>query len=294
MRIRSIKPEFWKSEKMASLSRDARLLFIGLWGLADDYGLFRAHPSLIKGEIFAYDDDADVAAWLRALVDAGVVMLYTHGGQRYGAVVNFQEHQKIDRRAASRIPRPPTAESAESATAEAPEAGSPPNPANKTAEPADISAEPADFTPVDQGAGIKGAGIKVSIPECVTPPPAVEPEPPPDFLRFWEAYGRRGSRKQSLAAWQKLHPTPEMVEQMVAAATRYRASVSAPNYQRHAERWLRDEGWNDTVPSKAPSLLTVNGRAVVEASKQHIPNMPLGAASCQCQGCVDYRTRRAQ
>jgi hypothetical protein len=124
--------------------------------------------------------------------------------------------------------------------------------------------------------------------------PEREPEPPSDFLRFWEAYGRRGSRKQSLAAWLKFRPTPEMVEQVVTAAARYRGSVSAPTYQRHAERWIRDEGWNDQIVPSKPSLqLTANGRAVIETSKQHTPNMPLGAASCQCQGCVDYRTRRA-
>jgi len=38
MRIRSIKPEFWKSETVAALSPLARLLFIGLWNYADREG----------------------------------------------------------------------------------------------------------------------------------------------------------------------------------------------------------------------------------------------------------------
>ena len=38
MRIRTIKPEFWPSEKLAKASREARLLFVGLWSMADDSG----------------------------------------------------------------------------------------------------------------------------------------------------------------------------------------------------------------------------------------------------------------
>jgi len=30
-RIRTIKPEFWTAEQVMELSRDARLLFIGMW-----------------------------------------------------------------------------------------------------------------------------------------------------------------------------------------------------------------------------------------------------------------------
>jgi hypothetical protein len=159
VRIRSIKPEFWKSERMAGLSRDARLLFIGLWNLADDWGRFRAHPSLIRGELFAYDDDADVAAWLQTLVDVGVVRLYTIAGQRYGQVANFQEHQKIDKRAASRIPAEPGSMSGFAPSNEGekpdiePAAEEPAQPAEQSAEPAEKVAEPADFTPMDQGAG---------------------------------------------------------------------------------------------------------------------------------------------
>lgn len=57
MRIRTIKPEFWVSESMGRLSRDARLIFVGLWSLADDYGRFRADPRLIAGQLLPYDPD---------------------------------------------------------------------------------------------------------------------------------------------------------------------------------------------------------------------------------------------
>ena len=56
-RIRTVKPEFWESETIASLSRDARLLLICCFNLADDEGLLRWSPSYLKSAAFIYDDD---------------------------------------------------------------------------------------------------------------------------------------------------------------------------------------------------------------------------------------------
>ena len=55
MRIRTVKPEFWKDEELAKLTPWARLLFIGLWGLADKEGLLKDEPGRIKAEIFPYN-----------------------------------------------------------------------------------------------------------------------------------------------------------------------------------------------------------------------------------------------
>lgn len=135
MKIRSIKPEFWKSEKVARLPYAVRLFFIGLFNLADDHGRFRAHPRIVRGELFAYDDDADVAGWLTELQRAGLVALYEVDGTAYGWVRGFSEHQKIDRRADSRLPAPPVPAHIPAGSAES-TAGS----ANKPADSANISA----------------------------------------------------------------------------------------------------------------------------------------------------------
>jgi len=119
----------------------------------------------------------------------------------------------------------------------------------------------------------------------------------PRFDQFWQAYGRKGSRKQSLAAWVKLKPTDEMAAQVIAAAKAYRAAKAGdPKFQRDGQRWLRDEGWNDEVmPGSSPTPLkvTASGRVVVEASKMHIPNMPLGSEFCDCPGCAAAKLTRS-
>jgi hypothetical protein len=53
-RTRMVKPEFWDDEKLAKVSRDARLLFIGLWSNSDDYGVVKGHPAWPKNRIFPY------------------------------------------------------------------------------------------------------------------------------------------------------------------------------------------------------------------------------------------------
>lgn len=110
-RIRSIKPEFWKSEAIACHDFFTRLVFIGLWSYVDDNGVGIDNYRLIAAELFPLEDDfASVARDLREslarLADAGRIRRYTVGGKAYVAIVNWSEHQKIDRPNKPRYPEP--------------------------------------------------------------------------------------------------------------------------------------------------------------------------------------------
>ena len=107
-RIRTLKPEAWTDERVGRVSRDARLLWVGLITLADDEGRFRALPSLILGHAFPYDADAPrrLAGWLDEIADAGLVRFYDVDGVTYGALPKWCEHQKINRPAPSVLPAP--------------------------------------------------------------------------------------------------------------------------------------------------------------------------------------------
>ena len=107
MRIRSIKPEFWSSESVGRLSRDARLLFIGLWSLADDSGRLRGALTYIAGSLLAYDGDAvgKVGGWVEELEREKMVRRYKCGdGNTYLDIPNWLKHQKIERPSASKLP----------------------------------------------------------------------------------------------------------------------------------------------------------------------------------------------
>jgi len=106
VRIRSIKPEFWQSENVGRVSREARLLFIGLWSLADDSGRTRAASRFLASVLFPYDEDAHkrVPGWLAELEGAGCIRLYEAGGSHYLDIPHWADHQRIDRPTASRLP----------------------------------------------------------------------------------------------------------------------------------------------------------------------------------------------
>jgi hypothetical protein len=56
-RTRSIKPSFFKNEFLAECEPMARLLFIGLWTLADSQGRMEFRPMRIRAELFPSTDD---------------------------------------------------------------------------------------------------------------------------------------------------------------------------------------------------------------------------------------------
>lgn len=54
MRIRQIKPEFWRDEPLSRLSEGTRLFYIGLWQLADDGGWLEWNVPEIGAELYRY------------------------------------------------------------------------------------------------------------------------------------------------------------------------------------------------------------------------------------------------
>ncbi|MCB1723231.1 MAG: hypothetical protein KDJ39_06005 [Gammaproteobacteria bacterium] len=99
-RIRTIKPEFWTSEKVVECSRDARLLFIGLWNFSDDHGIHPDSVKRIKMEIFPGDFDIDAESIRRMIDELSIHCLirrYSVDGEDFLKVEGWDKHQKIDR-----------------------------------------------------------------------------------------------------------------------------------------------------------------------------------------------------
>lgn len=112
-RIRSIKPEFWVSEQIGNCSRNARLLFIGLWSFCDDRGVHPAKPRTLKAEVFPQDEDiasTDVAGWLQELLTVGLIATFEVDGAAYWHVTGWAKHQRIDK-PSNKHPAPPVSNS---------------------------------------------------------------------------------------------------------------------------------------------------------------------------------------
>lgn len=105
-RIRSIKPEFWVSEQIANCSRDARLLFIGMWNFCDDGGIHPASYLKIKSEVFPADNISltIIKNLITQLIKTGLIFEFTVENKIYWQVTGWQ-HQKISK-PAFKYPKP--------------------------------------------------------------------------------------------------------------------------------------------------------------------------------------------
>ena len=98
-RCRNIKPAFFRNEVLAAATPHARLLFIGLWCLADPRGLLEDRRARIKADVFPYEP-VDIDSLIMELVQCvepdgtpAFLRQYTVAGRDYLAVENFHRHQ---------------------------------------------------------------------------------------------------------------------------------------------------------------------------------------------------------
>ena len=103
MKSRMIRPGFWTDEKTVTLSYPARLLFIGLWCVADDEGRLEWRPGQVKMLLFP-SDQIDLLPLAEELKAAGLVEVYGAIGKEFMQVCNFLKHQKFDARRPSQFP----------------------------------------------------------------------------------------------------------------------------------------------------------------------------------------------
>ena len=105
-RIRTIKPEFFTSEDIVSVSPLARLFYVSLWCEADREGRLEWKPGTFKMR-YLPGDACDVAALAEELTGRGLIQLYEVDGKRYALIPTFKKHQVINNRESdSDLPAP--------------------------------------------------------------------------------------------------------------------------------------------------------------------------------------------
>ncbi|WP_326600545.1 hypothetical protein [Rhodococcus sp. PD04] len=112
MRIRSTKPEFWRSETIASLDWESRLVLKGIESYVDDNGVGKDSVVLICADVFPHDLAKDpetvarVSRALRNIAEANLIVRYTVDGDPLLYVRRWKAIQRIDKPAKGRFPRP--------------------------------------------------------------------------------------------------------------------------------------------------------------------------------------------
>lgn len=202
-RIRTIKPEFFTSEDIVSLTPLARLLYIALWCEADKEGRLVWKPLTFKLR-YMPGDSCDIQALCKEILDRGLVKLY---GEGLAYIPSFSAHQHINpRESASQLPD----------HKEQPRVG--------TRQPRVGTGANLDVHPQvgREGKGKEGITLRV-----------VDADPFPGFAQFWETWptnDRKQAKGKCLDAWKK------------ASAERDAALVLAHVNTLKNGPWMKDGG----------------------------------------------------
>ena len=103
MRRRMIEPGFWSSAKIGQLSIEARLLFIGSWTFADDYGVLLDNNMQLFANVFPYESEnqtMNIPKFIELkdeLIEKGFFKQFEDGGKKLLWVYKWKQHQKIDK-----------------------------------------------------------------------------------------------------------------------------------------------------------------------------------------------------
>lgn len=102
-----IDPNIWQSEDFSKLSTLSKLVFIGLFSLADDEGKGRCNPVYLRSTLFPYDEgirSTDIDKTLSEISSNMSILFYSCNGSNYYRLTNWNIWQKIDRPSDSKIP----------------------------------------------------------------------------------------------------------------------------------------------------------------------------------------------
>lgn len=108
-RIRTIKPEFFRSPDTAKASFEARILFQALWCWANDWGIGETNINGLLGMAFPDEDGIGKERLLGLLAevrDCYGVRFYTVRQRHFYFIPSWDDHQRTQRRAFLRLPLP--------------------------------------------------------------------------------------------------------------------------------------------------------------------------------------------
>lgn len=213
-----IHTEIWQSKQVASLSIEARLLYVGLISLGDDDGRLKGDAALLRAQIFPRDPNitvTQVEAWLKEITDAKLVVLYESEGEHYLAHPNWTKYQTLraDRKKESNVPPPPA----------------------------------TLFATIGQP-----SGNQASAQDKVSKDKERKEKARETFEEFWKEYPNKTAKKKAEQIWDKimtLNKPDEIYPKIMAGLARAKKSQQwlkdDGQYIPHPTTWLNQERWND-------------------------------------------------
>lgn len=264
MRIRSIKPEFWRSDDITALSREDRLLFIGLWSYVDDNGVGIDDYRSIAADLFALEDDQKeirdyVREGLATLSRALLIARYEVDGRRYIHITSWKKHQRVDRPNKVRYPEPPPEHTP-------PTSGSKGDSGEAREDVASDSRESPRLEQRNRGLTTTAAADASS-------------KPDDRFNDFWALYPKKVKKEDARKAWTAVvrkKATPDhIIDALRRHVAMWRNTGQDAKYIPYPATWLRSGSYDDEleqaplalVPAR-PSLRTFEEYRVAAAGME--------------------------
>jgi hypothetical protein len=209
VRSRNVKPGFFQNEQLAELPFEARLLFIGLWCMADREGRLEDRPKRIKMQVFPADS-LDVEPLLAGLERQGLIERYEAHGIECIQIPAFLEHQHPH-----------------------------PNEQKSTLPPRTSNLGSKSDTPRSVADGLIPSSL---IPESPIPPDG-------GFDDFWQAYPKKIRKAAAMRAWLRKGLSAKSADILAHLAERVRSDAQwlaeDGRYIPHPATWLNGDGWLD-------------------------------------------------
>jgi hypothetical protein len=226
MRARNLKPGFFKNDVLAECEPLARILFEGLWCMADREGRLECHPKRIKAEILPYDN-CDIVKLIGQLRDKGFVTVYKIENDFYLEIPTFTQHQNCHiKEAESTIQAP-----CENDTCTV------------------VVGPLTESLLLNPSYPLSRSGIKRIVPKIIKKDL---------FEQFWTTYPKKKSRGDAEKAWLKINPSEHLLATMIAKIEQAKTSIEwikqtpeGGNYIPHPATWLNRKGWEDEYTQPA-------------------------------------------
>lgn len=226
-RIRTVKPKFFDDLKIGKLTRDARLVYIGLWVFADDCGVVIGNMVWLKSKIFPYDQIQvqQFEKWIKELEIIGFIYLFSYQGEEFIYLPTFSRHQVINKPNFEdlNIPKEVLDKQLQRITEQ-----SRINPVSITEQSVPIKGEEKE---------IEEDNISHDVRVC---------DDDAEFNKFWDMYDKkRGDKAKVKAKFCKLSRADK--DKIFSTLPTYVESTPDKTYRKDPMTYLNNKSWNDEI-----------------------------------------------
>jgi hypothetical protein len=257
-RIRALKIGFFQNEHLAALAPHDRLLFAGLWVLADRAGRLEDRPNRIRAELFPYET-LDVDAALGRLLKAGFIRRYQDADARYLDIVAFLKHQRPHpREPQSLIPSIDTVKPRKAVEIHG-------EPRKGHARPGGIWVMGSGSMGNGNGSGDLALIEDRALVKGVDHAGSSSARARDLFNDFWCCYPKHTREAETQDVFDKLKPSADLVARMISTLA---WQVQQPSWLEDdgrfipsADKWLRGERWKDEPTKTIAPVKPANTKA---------------------------------